>query len=126
MRLAMNAERELAALAGRDISDDTKWYSVMGSTPLRTVFQTALGLPSGFVALDLDQQLATLRERSEAVFGDSEVTQFSAPENVEKLVRLFLVRSEVAANSSVYSAQATALTLLQSSQARGGLLSRRV
>ena len=126
MRLAMNAERELAALAGRDISDDTKWYSVMGSTPLRTVFQTALGLPSGFVALDLDQQLATLRERSEAVFGDSEVTQFSAPENVEKLVRLFLVRSEVAANSSVYSAQATALTLLQSSQARGGRLSRRV
>ena len=126
MRLAMNAERELAGLSGRAISDDAKWFTVMGSAPLRTVFQTALGLPSGFVALDLDQQLATLRERSEAVFGGSEVARFSDPDKVETLVRLYLVRSEVAANASVYSAQATALTLLQSSQARSGRLSRLV
>ncbi len=45
MRLALNAQRELATLAGKSSSEDTKWYSIIGNTPLRTVVQGALGLP---------------------------------------------------------------------------------
>lgn len=126
MRLALNAQRELATLAGRSLTDDARWFSVMGSAPLREVFQTALGLPSAFAAIDLDQQLATFRDRAESVLGTSEISMFGDPGKIEALIRVFLVRAEAQSSSTVYSAQSMALTLLQSAGARGGLLSRLV
>jgi hypothetical protein len=126
MRLALNAQRELATLAGRSLTDDARWFSVMGSAPLREVFQTALGLPSAFAAIDLDQQLATFRDRAESVLGASEISMFGDPGKIEELIRVFLVRAEAQSNATVYSAQSTALTLLQSAGSRGGLLSRLV
>ncbi|MEI2805998.1 MAG: DUF1217 domain-containing protein [Albidovulum sp.] len=126
MRLALNAQRELATLAGRSLTDDARWFSVMGSAPLREVFQTALGLPSAFAAIDLDQQLATFRDRAESVLGASEISMFGDPGKIEELIRVFLVRAEAQSSATVYSAQSTALTLLQSAGSRGGLLSRLV
>ncbi|MCB2124410.1 MAG: DUF1217 domain-containing protein [Rhodobacteraceae bacterium] len=126
MRLAMNAERELARLAGRAGSDDAKWFEVMGSPPLREVFQTALGLPSAFARLDLDQQLGVFRERAERVLGDAEISQFADPGKIGNLVRVFLLRAESGAAASVYSARSAALTLLQSAGPRGTLVSRLV
>lgn len=126
MRLAMNAERELAKLAGRAISDDARWFQVMGSPPLREVFQTALGLPPAFARLDLDQQLGAFRERAERVLGDAEISQFSDTEKIGRLVGVFLLRAEAGATGSVHSGQSVALTLLQSAGPRGTLLSRLV
>lgn len=124
MRLAMNAERELGTLALRATSDDARWLAVLGSVPLRTVFQTALGLPSSFASIDLDQQLSTLRDRAETVLGNSEIAQFAEPGKVSDLVRLYLLRGEVQAGSSAYSGHAAALTLLQSAGSGRGLVSR--
>ncbi len=45
MRLALNLERELPTIAGRDVSDSTRWFTIMGTPPLRQVFETAFGLP---------------------------------------------------------------------------------
>ncbi len=112
MRLALNARRELADLAARDQSANAKWFGIMGSPALREVFQTALNLPKSFAAIDIDQQLTTLRDRTEATFGSGSVDTFAAPDQVEKLIRLFLVRSEVAASS--VSGGTAALTLLRS------------
>ena len=126
MRLGLNAERELAKLSGRNISNDAKWFSVMGSAPMRQVFQTALGLPPSFAAIDLDQQLGTLKDRAERVFGSSDIAQFSDPQKVEDLVRLYLLRAEAQGAGSVYSAQSAALTLLRSAATGSGLLSRLV
>lgn len=113
LRLAMNAERELAALAGRTSSDETKWYTIMGSTPLRHVFEKALGLPSSFASLDLDQQLTTLQNKTERAFGSDQVSQFDNPEKVEALIRRFLIRSEALASFTSTSPGAVALSLLQ-------------
>lgn len=121
MRLAMNAQRELSTLANRKISETGKWFTALGSPPLRTVLQTALGLPQSFVGLDLDRQVQVLRERSERLIGSPDVSQFSDPANVEKLVRLFLVRSQ----SQGDSATSPALTLLQRGGS-SGVLSRYV
>lgn len=116
MRLALNAERELASLSAKDSTDDTKWYTVMGSQPLRQVFQTALGLSDGFVSLDLDQQLQTLREKTKALVGDGEVTAFSDTDKVEKLIRMFLVRSQAQSGTiSPGTPGAGALQILQAS-----------
>ena len=127
MRLAMNAERELAALAGRPISGDAKWFGVLGSGPLREVLQTAFGLPKSFVAIDLDQQLSVLKDRAQRYLGSRDVQQFSEQGKIDDLLRLFFLRSQVAGFGGGYaSGQSAALTLLRSSAAGGRFLSVRI
>ena len=71
LRLAMNAKRELADVAGADQNDAAKWYRVLGTPPLRQVFETAFGLPEGFAQLDLERQVAELSDRAAAIGIDS-------------------------------------------------------
>ncbi len=113
MRLALTAVRELSELSQRKTTPDSKWFAVMGNPPLRRVFESALGLPTSFGALDLDRQLDVLREKTRSAFGNGEITQFASAERREDLVRLFLVRSDVQ-QSSVTSGGSVALALLQS------------
>lgn len=113
MRLAMSLERDLSEIVTSSNSDNGKWYAVMGNEPLRQVFETALGLPSSLAVIDIDRQLEVFRDRAEAVFGDGEVSQFSDPEKVEDLNRLFLARSQINAGTTGMSSGNIALTLLQ-------------
>jgi hypothetical protein len=112
-RLALNAEREIPALAARTISDTAKWYSILGNAPLREVVQTALGLPKSFASIDLDQQVAVLKARAEAAFGASTVGQFSDPARMEALVRRFQLRSEMQDQTAANTPAAIALALLR-------------
>jgi hypothetical protein len=123
MRLALNAKRELGVLANRSLSENGKWYTALGSAPLRSVLQTALGLPSSFASIDIDKQLGILKDYSEKYLGSPDVSQFADPEKVEKLVRLFLVRSQAQTGATTQSA---ALTLLQQAGQSSNLLSRYV
>ncbi|MCU0826865.1 MAG: DUF1217 domain-containing protein [Tabrizicola sp.] len=111
-RLALNAEREIPALAKRSISETAKWYTVLGNAPLREVMQTALGLPKSFAAIDLDQQVAVMREKAQAAFGSSNISQFSDPKQMEALVRRFHIRADIQ-NQPAASPAAIALTLLR-------------
>jgi hypothetical protein len=113
-RIALNAERELPALALKSGSEDTLWYTVLGNIPLRRVFERALGLPSSFGTIDLDQQLSTMKSRLEKRFGTDSVRQFSDPEKVESLIRRFLVQSDITNASAQTSRASAALELLQS------------
>ena len=113
LRLAMNAERELKDLAGKSSSENTKWYSVLGSTPLRKVFETALGLPQAFGSLDIDQQLAVVRSKAKSQLGVDKVSDFAGAEAMDKLLRRFLIRGEVNALGGGTSAAQNALTILQ-------------
>jgi len=113
LRLALNAEREVKTLADRRVSEDTKWFTVMGNAPMRKVFQTAFGLPTSFGALDLDRQLTTLKQRAAAIFGDSTVSQFTDPKKLDDLIRRFLVRSEADGSAVPTGRAASALTILQ-------------
>lgn len=123
MRLALNARRELAKLSGKSSSEDTKWFTILGSAPLRTMFQTAFGLPTSFASVDLDQQLGTMKDRADRYLGSSDVAQFSDPAKVDDLIKLFLLRSQAQQVASI-SSGAAALSLLQAAGS-GSLLSRR-
>lgn len=112
MRLALALERDLGAIVSSENTADGKWFSVMGNAPLRKVFETALGLPSTFASLDIDQQLKVFRERADVVFGDGEIDQFVNPDRLEALNRLFLVRSQIASGGGGMSSGAIALSLL--------------
>ena len=114
MRIALNAERELAALANRSSSNDTKWYTIMGSEPLRRIFETAFGLPSSFAAIDIGQQLSYLKSKADQVFGDNAVSQFAEPDRMDALLRRYFVQSDISTSISPYAKGANALQLLQS------------
>ncbi len=111
-RLAMNIERELPTLAAKTGSDDLLWLTVLGNAPMRSVFQTAFGLPDSFASIDLDKQMETLKDKAASVFGSSSVRQFSDPKKLDGLVRQFLVRADIANGASAVQ-NSTALTLLQ-------------
>jgi hypothetical protein len=121
MRLALALQRDLGDVAAKTTSEATKWFTIMGTPPLRTVFEGALGLPSSFATLDIDRQLETLQDKTAALFGTPDVSQFSDPAQMEKLVRLFLVRAELADGGGTVRGQSVALQLLQG--ATGGGLS---
>jgi Protein of unknown function (DUF1217) len=112
-RLAMNAEREIPALAAKATSENAKWYTVLGNAPLREVMQTALGLPKSFSSIDIDQQIGVLKKRTEAAFGSSDLTQFKDPAKMEALTRRFLLQAEMQSQATNNSPAARALALLQ-------------
>ncbi|SEO07147.1 Protein of unknown function [Salinihabitans flavidus] len=113
MRLALNAARELEDLANSSVSDNAKWFTIMGAPPLRSVFETALGLPASFGQIDLDQQLETLRSKTQRMTGNGEISQFADPEKREDLIQRFMLMSQIA-EVTTYSAGSVALTLLRS------------
>lgn len=114
LRLAMNATREVAALAGKTSSESTKWFTIMGNSPLATVVQKALGIPSKVASLDVDQQLSIYQAKAQAIFGSSSVSQFSDPAQMDKLVKRFLTRAQADEIMAQTSSSSIALTLLQS------------
>ena len=112
MRLGLNADRELAALTQTDGSEDTKWFRILGTPPLRTVFETALGLPQGFGQLDIDRQLEIFRDKSRSSLGLESVNDLADESARENLIRAFLVRDQLK-SISFQSSTSIALTLLQ-------------
>ncbi|MBC7163798.1 MAG: DUF1217 domain-containing protein [Roseovarius sp.] len=112
LRLALNADRELAALAEDEGSANAFWFRVLGTPPLRRVFEVALGLPQSFAQLDIDRQLDELKTRASRQFGVSRPADLLDDEKRDALLRQFLLRDQISA-LTVQSSQAIALTLLR-------------
>lgn len=111
-RLALNLERTLSNVGEKTTSNDAKWFTIMGSPPLRKVFEVALSLPTSFGTLPIDNQLDEFKARAESVFGTSDLAELSLEENQERITQRFLLQAQVSEISTL-SAQSTALTLLQ-------------
>lgn len=112
-RIALNAERELPALAARDTSENTKWFTILGNAPLRALFSTALRLPSAFGSIDLDRQVKIIKERADSAFGSDSVSQFADPEKTEALIRRYLIQTDVSGGTGTGVRGQVALQLLQ-------------
>lgn len=115
VRIALYAQRTLDEVVGGESSERAKWFEIMGTPPLRTLFETALNLPSEFSQIDLDQQLETFQDRTRAIFGETNPSQFADAEKREDLITQYVARSQIAQLSSGFSSTAIALTLLQGS-----------
>lgn len=113
LRLALNAQRELGTLAGKAGSEATKWFGILGNSALKQVFIKALGLPASVGAIDLDQQLQLFQDKATAIFGTNTISQFTEPAKVDTLIRRFLVRSQVDANTGTTGSGAAVLAMLQ-------------
>lgn len=112
LRLALNARREVQKLGERDSSDRTLWFEIIGNTPLRKVFQGAFGFPDSYGQLPVDRQLEEYTRASERVLGSASFQDIATPEAIDKLVQIFMVRSQLTAMPSTnrYSAALALLT----------------
>ncbi|AHM03702.1 Flagellar basal-body rod protein FlgF [Roseibacterium elongatum DSM 19469] len=112
MRLALNASREVPELAQSALGDTTAWLTVLGTPPLRSVFETALGLPASIATLDLDRQVDSFRTAAARVFGSPDFAQFTDPDKVEDLMRNFTLRAQISAGPPLTTPGYAAITLL--------------
>ena len=119
MRLALTFRREISEYTSSSSGDDTAWFQIMGSRPLRAVFEAAYGLPQQFGTLDVEKQRETLADKTRELFGEGGLSVFNDPENVANLIDRFLVRRQVDAGPTGSTPGTAALTLLQS--ASGGV-----
>lgn len=113
LRTALNFERAIPQLAEGDSSENTKWFQVLGTTSLRNVFESALGLPAGFSQIDIDRQADTLKDKIGSRFGVETFSDIAEPKVMEKLIHTYLLQDQIKQGSSIGASQ-TALTLLQS------------
>lgn len=105
-RLAMNAERELTALANRNISNDAKWFTILGNKPLREFMVTALRIPESVAKMDLDKQLSIFKNRSKSVIGSDLVSKYSQNDASKRAIGIYLsndksISSNIMSNSSI-------------------------
>ncbi|WP_420585933.1 DUF1217 domain-containing protein [Ruegeria sp.] len=112
MRISLYTQHTLTDLAAQDSSADTKWFDLMGQPPLRSMMETALGLPSSFAQLDIDRQLEVFKDRLLGVTGSDDLAQFTDEAAVATLTDQYLARSQIAQLQSTISPAQTALILL--------------
>jgi len=122
LRLAMNLERQLGEIAASSTTNDGKWFTIMGTAPLRSVFETALGLPKSVGSIDIDKQIEIFKDRAERTFGTSDLAEFGTSDRIADVNRKFLARSEISDVSQVSLPGSVALSLLQSSSFSYGRL----
>lgn len=113
MRFALYAEREMGNLAQEDMSNDAKWFTLMGEPPLRNLFEKAFNLPTSFGQIDIDQQLKVFKERARSEFGSDDLSIFNDPEMVQDLITKYIVRDQIAQFNNSFSSNSIALTLLR-------------
>lgn len=114
MRVALYAQRELAQLAHDDMSNEAKWFTVMGDPPMRQLFEAALNLPAALAQIDIDQQLEVFRDAAVSVLGSDDLALFAEDDAREDLITKFVVRDQIRDFSAGMSSPAVALTLLSS------------
>lgn len=112
MRIALFAQHALQDLASQSGSETKKWYDLMSLPPLRSMMETALGLPSSFGQLDIDKQLEIFRDKLSGLTGSGDLSQFSSDAAVETLTDTYLARRQIADLQSTISPAQTALILL--------------
>jgi hypothetical protein len=117
IRLALNFRREMREIALSPGVETSGWLKVLGSKPLRSVIEGAYNLPAAFGLIDLDRQVSDLEARTGQIFGTDSPAAFTTGENIDDLLRRFLLSAQLRGGFASSTPGATALTLLQA----GGL-----
>lgn len=113
LRIGLYAQRTLPDLADRDMSNDAKWFTILGDPPMRDLFEKALNLPASIGQIDIDQQLGVFKEKARRQFGTDDLSSFGGAEIVQDVITKFMVRDQLRSISNGLSSTAIALSLLQ-------------
>lgn len=113
VRVALYADRKLSDTALADMSNDAKWFTVLGDPPLRALFERALNLPEAIGQIDIDQQLQIFKDRARVVFGSDRMQDFADETPQQELITKYILRDQLAGFGGGLSAGSIALSLLQ-------------
>lgn len=113
LALVLNARRELCSLAERASSEKSFWYEVLGSVPLRTVLEGALGLSANYRKLDIDRQVESFSAAARVQLKIGSGVEVALPEVIENISKRYLARSAVSASGSYGSSYGIALAILR-------------
>lgn len=102
---ALQFQKSIPGLASNSMSENAKWYSVLGSTLMRNVFETALGLPDGFSQIDIDKQLEMIQEKAETRFGISSFSDLADKIIMNKVIHSYLLQDQLSLGDSFGSEQ---------------------
>lgn len=114
MRLALAFERDFPELAATTSSKDAFWFTVIGTPPVRRIFESALGIPAAASGISVDRQLEEFKSKAERVYGTSEPAKL-VELGPDRIIRDFLLRSQVSAFETTAIRGSVALSLLQTS-----------
>lgn len=113
MRLALNARREIPALGKGAGSNRTKWFTLMGTPPLRNVMEVALGLPKSFGTLPIDRQIDTFMERTRNMFGTDQLAELAQPKTLNRVLERYTALDGINGGRSESQISSPALVLLR-------------
>lgn len=120
MRLALNYQSDISRLVGEGSSETAILYRILGDVPVRTVLETATGLPSSIRNLPIEQQAEMLKSALQKSFGITDVHDLSVGAKVEKVIQRFHAMESIASGAATYSGASAALTLLNGGAGLGG------
>ena len=112
LRIALSFARELTDVVNAAGTNDGRWFTVMGTPPLRRMFETIFRLPTSFGTLDLDRQLEDFKARSRATFGTDDLQEILQPDTLEEARRRFLAVTQLSQPSFTYNPASAALQIL--------------
>lgn len=124
MRLSLNYQDEVTELVTEGSTDQTILYRLLGSVPVRTVLESALGLPTEIQKLDLDQQSRILDEKLKSQFGLSSVQDLKDPDVVDRMVSRYMALDGLNRNAAATGPAQTALVLLGNAAGFGSIASQ--
>jgi len=79
------------------------------------VVEGAYGLPAAFGQVDIDRQRAALEARTERMFGSPSPAVFASEENLDTLIRRFLLAAQLQNGPPAGTPGLAALSMLQAS-----------
>lgn len=120
MRLALNYQSDISRLVGEGSSETAVLYRLLGDVPVRTVLETATGLPSSIRNLPIERQAEMLKSALQKNFGITDVHDLSVDAKVEKVIQRFHAMESIGSGSTTYSGASAALTLLNGGAGLGG------
>ncbi|WP_300394413.1 DUF1217 domain-containing protein [Henriciella sp.] len=112
MRLSLNYQKKIVEIAGSSSSENAKLYRLLGNVPMRTVMETALGLPSDFTKLDIDRQAQILKEQLQSKVGITDISELAEPEKMDKVIQRYHAMESINKGPSATTPGYAALTLL--------------
>lgn len=124
MRLSLNYQSEINELVTEGSSDETILFRLLGSVPVRSVLESALGLPTDIQSLPIERQSEILDERLKSQFGISSVQDLTDPEMIERTVQRYQALEGLNQNAAAFTPAATALTLLSNAVGFGAVASQ--
>ena len=123
MRLSLNFESRIGDVVNSVESEEARIYSILGDVPIRTVLETALGLPADVQKLPIEQQASVFQDKLSSVFGITDLSQLAERGNIQAINERFHALNSLNSGGGSTGSADIALSLLSSTGAENLFLS---